>query len=249
MQKIILLLILFIFSCLRVQANSEIELRIVATEHQLLHYEREGKAKGPTAEIVNSILDRAKLSADIEFMPWSRAYSTAEKRPNTIVLSMVRTSERENKFHWLGVVSKLARVFISLKPNGYLDVITDQQAKNKLIAVTRNSNSYNELKAKGFSENKNLYIVASIQEAFKLLNKGRVDLVFNDPSSVKQYLLTQNMNQQQVKFNAIVAKDRRNSYIAININSDSELVNKLKLAMKEYQQTDRYLYLLNKEGE
>ncbi len=231
------------------EASAEDKIRVVATEHQLLHYEFEGKIKGPTAEIIMSVLKQAKLSAKIEFMPWPRAFNTTLKNPNTIILSMIRTPERENKFHWLGIVSKLARVFISIKNNVGLDVTTAQEAKNKLVAVTRNSNSYHELKAKGFSENKNLYVVSSSKEAFKLLTAGKVDLVYNDPNAVNEYLVTNNIDQQNLKFNTIAPKDRRDSYIAININSNPAIVNKLKSAMKTFQQTDRYLYLLESKGD
>jgi len=242
---LILILVLFSF---QTKATPETTLRIVANEHPLLQYEKEGKIKGPSALILKSMLNKANISANVEFMPWPRAYDIAEKRPNTIILSMIRTPEREEKFHWLGIVSKLARVFISLKGNADSNIISESYAKNKLVAVTRNSNSYNELIARGFSESKNLYVVASAHDAFKLLISGRVDLVYNDPNAVREYLLSENI-KQQIHFSTISPVNRRDSYIAMNINSNNDLVEKLKLAMSEFQKTKRYIYLLNKKGD
>jgi ABC-type amino acid transport substrate-binding protein len=243
----LLFLIVILFST-QTKAIEEASLRIVANEHPLLQYEKEGEIKGPSANILKSILNKANLNASVEFMPWPRAYSIAEKRPNTIILSMIRTPEREAKFHWLGIVSKLARVFIAIKENTDSNIISESYAKNKLVAVTRNSNSYNELIEKGFSENKNLYVVASAHEAFKLLISGKVDLVYNDPNAVQEYLLSKNI-KQQLKFNTITPVNRRDSYIAINVNSNNNLIEKLKVAMSEFEKTKRYLYLLNKKGD
>lgn len=248
MKTAYLIFILLTFFSVDIAAIEKNKLRVVANEHPLLQYEKNGKAQGPTVEILQSVLKQTDLDATVEFMPWPRAFNIATKNPNTIILSIIRTPEREDKFHWLGVVSKLARVFISLEENQSAREITDIDAKEKLIAVTRNSNSYHELKKKGFSENKNLYIVASDSEAFKLLISGKVDLVYNDPNAVEEYLESKNINQHQLQFNTIVPANRRDSYIAININSNIKIVETLKQSMKAFQKTDQYQYLLNKKG-
>jgi len=234
--------------CFNINAQEYENITVVAEEHYLLQYSENGEGKGPTAEILKALFKELKISVAINFMPWPRAYDMAYNNKNTIVLSLIRTPEREKYFHWIGIVSELSRVFISLnsKPD---NLITDiSQAKDKLIAVTRDSNSFHELIKLGFNENKNLYIVSNNDSAFKLLLNGKVDLVYHDPNTVLEFIAKSKNKNQQINFTPIISADRRASYIAININSDKALVSNLKAAMAKYQQTEQYRYYLQKSG-
>jgi len=235
-------------------AKQDVEFRIVAAEHSLLQYPVNGRPVGPTVDILKGLLYEANLiednsSPDVDFMPWPRAYEVAVSTPNTIILSIIRMPEREEKFHWIGVTSELSRVFISLKDKPENLVSSDEQAKEKLVAVTRKSNSFNELIAKGFEENKNLYIVPWADDAFKLLVNGRVDLVYNDPNAVQSYIAMSENRHVEVTYNPVVSKNRRASYIAISKNSDKTLVNILKKAMENFTKTSAYRHLLTKKGD
>ncbi len=220
-------------------------LRIVATEHPLLHYKDKGKVKGTTAEILSDLLAETNLKAKIEFMPWARAYYLAENRPNTLILSMAKTPERIDKFYWIGVVSQFSREYIFRKDKTKNHINSDEEAKKRDVAVIRGTNSYNILINKGFIEGKNLYVASSMRKAIKLLLKGRIDLFYHDPKAVQAFIdsnssyaiypiayLKKN-NQKQYK-----------SYIAINIHSSPELINKLKKAMDKISKTERYQQLL-----
>jgi len=239
----------FILSILAFQAKGEDDrlLRIVAAEHQLLQYNDNGVARGPTAEITKALLKELSLTTKIEFMPWPRAFDLTSKRANTLILSMIRTPERENNFHWIGIVSELSRVFISLESRPENLITKDSDIKNKVIGVTRNSNSYHELVAKGLKDN--LYIVTEPETAFKLLIGGKVDLVYHDPNAIRKYIELKN-NEKPVKviYNPVVSANRRASYLALNIDTDEELVKSFKAAMEKYQNTKEYLYLLMKKG-
>lgn len=102
------------------EANTD--LFIVATQSPLLQYGDNGEDKGSTVEILQAILSASKLAASVNFMPWARAYDIAKSKPNTLILSIIRTPEREQQFHWLIKVSNLARVFTSLavKPENHV---------------------------------------------------------------------------------------------------------------------------------
>lgn len=97
------------------QDSKSADLQVVAFSNPLLQYQENGENKGPTIEILNALLKETQLSASVSYMPWARAFSIAKNTPNTLILSMFRTLEREDSFHWIIKVSQAARVFISLK--------------------------------------------------------------------------------------------------------------------------------------
>ena len=222
------------------------DLLAVAYENHLLQYRENGKNKGPTVEILNVILKEAQLKTDISFMPWARAFSTAKNNPNTLILSMIRTPEREESFHWLIKVSQLARVFISLKskPENYVDDI--EQAKKKLTAVVLGSAGHHELVSKGFSEKNNLYIVSNGEQLVNLFVNGRVDLVYDDPNNVNTYLRLLGRENVDINYQQITSQNQRAGYIALNKDTDESIVNQLQQAANKFEKTAEYLRLLAK---
>lgn len=220
------------------------DLLAVANQHPLLQYREKGVNKGPTIEILNAILKGTQLNTEVAFMPWARAFSKVKNNPNTLILSMIRTPERENYFHWLIKVSQTARVFVSLerKPENHIKNI--EQAKNKLIAVVLGSAGYKELIASGFSENKNIYLVSNDIQMVNLLVNGRVDLVYSDPNNVISNLKKINKDEVAIYFEKIAPKNQRHSYIALNINTNENIVNQLQQSSRSFEKTTEYSRLL-----
>jgi len=217
---------------------------VVAAESNLLQYREDGEDKGSTIEILQAILNESQIKANVEFMPWARAYSIVNTQANTLVLSMIRTPEREQYFHWLIKVSNLVRVFISLadKPENY--VSNNEQAKNKLIAVIRNSAEHKELIKLGFSEDTNLYVVPSTKQMLTLFTNGRVDLLYSDPDIVKDYLNQHVKMDIAISYQAITQESQRNSYIAANKGINKNVLNRLHAAAFKFKKTPKYFKLL-----
>lgn len=230
--------------CSFAEEKIKADLLAVANNNHLLQYRENGEDKGPTIEILNAILKEAQLKANVSFMPWARAFSTVSNRQNTLVLSMIRTPEREDNFYWLIKTSQLARVFVSLKhkPQNYVENI--EQAKEKLIAVVLGSAGYKELISHGFSEKKNLYIVSNDEKMVNLLVNGRVDLVYADPTNVKNNLNIIGKSEVVINYKKITPKNQRTSYIALNKDTDKKIVMKLQQAAQKFEKTSYYSRLL-----
>jgi len=226
--------------------NVVADLLVVANEKRLLQYQENGKNKGPTIEILNTLLKEAQLRADIVFMPWARAFVYAKNNPNTLILSIVRTPEREIDFYWLIKVSQLTLEFISLasKPENHVKSIA--QAKNKSIAIVLNSIAHKDLISQGFSEKHNLYTVPNDEKMMNLFINGRVDLIYADPLSIRHYLNTYNNERVEVRNNKIIFKNQRYSYIAINKSTDSAIIKQLQQAANQVEKTAEYSRLFTK---
>jgi len=240
----VVVMFLLVFLLIINAARAENVLTAVAAEHKMLQYTESGEVHGPSAEIFKLLLKNSQLNATLEFFPWSRAYQTALNRENTLILSMVRTKEREHKFHWLIKVSELVRGFMSLKshPDNQITDIAD--AKTKVIAVLRGSYSYHSLINLGFSKKNNIYEVASLEHAIELFLSGKVDLIYTDPNVLNNHLIKQQQNPQALISVHILPQTRRESYIASNINTSTSILKKLKSAAYKLQADPDYQYYL-----
>ncbi|WP_169542869.1 substrate-binding periplasmic protein [Sneathiella aquimaris] len=89
------------------------------TEHWAPYqYEEKQELKGYAVDVVVEILKRAGSSQtkeEIQLLPWARAYRQLETTKNTLLFSVTRTPERENKFKWVGPIFYNTTYLIALK--------------------------------------------------------------------------------------------------------------------------------------
>ncbi len=236
---------LFLFGVnllLSLPLSASSDLSVVAASSKLLQYRENNQLKGPSAEIFKLLMNEAGLPVKIDFMPWSRAYKLASTKANTMILTMVRTAEREDKFHWLLPVSESKRAFVALKSRKDLALVNFSQAKSKLIAVVRDSYGLTSLLKQGFNTSENLYVVADMQTAISLFLKGKVDLLYADPSVLKHYFAARGQNSEDIVIEHIFPETQREGYIAINKHSSPELVEQLKLSAQRVKKNPLYQY-------
>ncbi|GHF90068.1 substrate-binding periplasmic protein [Thalassotalea marina] len=220
-------------------------LDIVAAEHELLQYRDNGVLKGPTIEILKLLLQNQQLVDKTRFLPWARALLVAKTQPNTLVLSIVRTKEREPFFHWITKVSNLERAFISLKSNKTATITTFEQAKSKLTVVVRDSYSHRSLLKQGFSAQQHLYVVSNIELAIDLLLNNKVELLYTDPEVIEHYFEKQKLRAAEMVNFTVFPETSRSSYIALNKESDVEILEVLLLAHQRIKDLPSYHFLIN----
>jgi len=237
--------IVFFSFCFKANAQTVFELKAVASSHKMLQYIEHGQLKGPSAKIFKMLMHKIGIETKVEFYPWARAYNNVLTQPNTLILSITRTKERESSFIWLLKVNESKRAFISLKSNAGSIVNNIEQAKNKLIGVTRDSYSYTSLVENGFTEEKNLYVVSTVDEGINLLKKGKVDLIYTDPEVMDNHYNDIGKNSNELVNITMIPKAQRDIFIAINKQSNKQLLDQIQQASKAVSQSPRYVEIIN----
>lgn len=232
--------ICYLVICFGVSAQTSDELKAVASSHKMFQYFEDGQIKGPSAEIFNMLMLKTGINAKVAFYPWARALNSVLTEPNTLILSLTRTKKRESNFVWLIKVNESRRAFISLKskPENFVKNIV--QAKTKLVATTRDSYSYKSLIEKGFTEDKNLYVVSTIDKGITLFKKGKVDLIYTDPEVLKNHYNDIGKSSNKIVNITIVPEAQRDIFIAINKQTNKHLLDRLQQASKTVSQSPRY---------
>lgn len=194
---------------------------------------QDNRLDGIATQKVKKILQNANLQPEFYIVPWARAFNSAKKTKNTLVFSMQRSPEREQYFHWLEVVTKIENGFVSLKKRN-IKLNSLDEAKQYLTAVALDSYPYEYLISQGFSEDKNLLVVSSRETQLNLFLSGKVDFVFLDLYHMKERLLSRNLPPTIIEHALKLPEWTKELYLAINKDSDPELVNKLKSAVKKH---------------
>lgn len=163
------------------------KISIVTEEWPPYNYSENSSLKGSSVEIVKEIAKKLKVNIDIQIFPNMRATAMLNKNPRTMLISMMRTPEREKKYKWVGPLDDSSIYFYKKKGNPVV-VLTLSDAKKVHSICTRHGGLVpSMLKASGFS---NLNSVANDGEAtYKMLILDRCDLAISDSPMGVSYLL------------------------------------------------------------
>jgi polar amino acid transport system substrate-binding protein len=190
----------------------------------------DGTLGGFSTDVVKALFEITEDQAEIEVMPWARAYEIALHKPNILIYSIARTKIRDTKFHWIGALKEERLYFWGLKKH-YTKTNYDVSAlKNYKIAVSRNSNSAQYLMSQNFS---NIYQLANERQNMNMLFIDRVDLILATQITIETRAksLGYDFNELQ-RLNEVAALNNKLS-IAFSLGTSSILVQKYQAAFQQ----------------
>ncbi len=97
----------------------------------------EGEITGFGTDLVNEIMKRNHLYADIKLSSWSNGYNLALTNPNVCLFTMDRTPLREELFHWIGPIGTNTTWIYTRKDAGIsVESIDDAKSLSSLGTVS-----------------------------------------------------------------------------------------------------------------
>ncbi|GHF00323.1 substrate-binding periplasmic protein [Thalassotalea profundi] len=202
--------------------------------------------KGVLVDLVKLILQEADIETPIELFPWARSYSLALNEPNTLIFSMLRSKEREEKFKWIAHLYTIKSYFAALKSRTDIKINKLNDAKQYSIGSVRDDLAESYLIDKGFIHDKNLYVTSKYPTLWQMLFNGRVDLAFTN-SIVWQYevnIIGLDTNKLTMVYQ--IPDFDTDLYLAASKNTDDAIVNKLKAAFIRIVENGRYQKTLDR---
>lgn len=234
----LLLVIFFIGFLAPLYANPK-QLEIL-TEHyppfQIL--ESDGKLTGKYVDIVNQVMALSQIKHKTRVLPWARAYRMAKATPNTCIYGIVRESFREKLFVWIGEVGSIeGRFYTSKEQFKHVKLTSLDDAYNYVIAVQRQGITTELLQRRGFVFQQQLLDVTDLDQAIHLVAIGRANLVVSNKDIINYYLKKSGLPQDTlVPLIRYVDVSNAKQYLACNIDTDPELVERLRAAYAQYRQ-------------
>ena len=245
LRKVLLLII-----CLPILPSAAaISLHIVTEDLPPLHtVSKNKKLSGPMVDIVNEVLKEASFEANIETYPWTISYQLALSEANTLIFSMLRNKDREDKFHWIGKLYSLKSYFVALKSRTDIKISDIEDAKKYSVASIRHDLAESYLRKKGFIIDYNLYLSDMYPNLWSLLFKKRVDLAFTNSLIWRFEIEKTGLDPKQITLVYQVPDFASDLYLAASLKTDRKVIESLTKALDKIKQDGRYQSILDKWG-
>lgn len=237
-----ILLILFFLTLTLMIFTYNIE--IVTEQYPPFNYEQEGIVGGVSTEILKEVLKELSIETEINVMRWSSAYRRAQRRPNVLIYSIGRTPEREDDFHWIGVVAPFDIYFYSLSKRTDIIINNINDLKKYTIGVVRNDMRHQYLNEIGGFK---IITYRGTLDIFDALIEEKIDLMpvaeLNFPYIV-EHANNYMKNFKKVFFLEELSKD--GLYMAFSKNTDLNIVEDFKKALKKIKEDGLYEEIIRK---
>lgn len=192
----------------------------------------QNEVSGSATKIVKNLLSASNLTATFSMYPWARAYNKAISEPNTLIYSIAKSAERNELFHWLLPVADYKFGLVSLSERTDLDISDLKELSNFVLAVQRNDIAHNWALEQGLEEGKQLIICSDIGCSWQLLLNKKVDFIVESPELIESMLEQYKLPTTLAKYVIAIPELEISGYLAANINIETSILEKLKLAIK-----------------
>ncbi|MCJ2164940.1 ABC transporter substrate-binding protein [Pseudodesulfovibrio sp. S3-i] len=174
----------------------------------------------------------------IKVMPWARAYSKVQTEPEAVLFSVLRTTERESDFKWVGPIAKGRISLFSLKQNDIRIAEYNDLSKYR-IGTIRNFPATSLLDKHGFDT----VINAHIESGVKMLDSGRIDVLAMDDYAF--FSTAKKMGYPADRFKRIWILSKGDLYIIFNPKTPDTLIARFQNALDSVKQKPAYRNMVN----
>ncbi|MCG7533008.1 transporter substrate-binding domain-containing protein [Psychrobium sp. MM17-31] len=194
----------------------------------------DGSVGGYATQVVRRLFQLTGQQPDIIPLPWGRAYLMAQKEPNVLIYSMIRTVAREEQFQWIGNLHTQRFYMWGLKKNFDKPFSDLSQAKPYRIATSKGYGAAYLLAENNFD---NVLHTARNDQNVGMLFKERVDIIFSSEVLLYNRIKKLGYSNEDVRRLYEVAPLSRELSIAFSRESNPHLVLRFQVAFNYLERT------------
>jgi polar amino acid transport system substrate-binding protein len=206
------------------------ELTYITESSASFNYIRDGKLQGPAVDLLLA----ASLNAgspvkreNILVQPWPRGFSNAQKGPNTVLFSTIRTPERENAFQWVGPIASESDVLIALKMRK-ITITKPQDMMGYITGAVRDDVGEEILQEVGVPLDR-ITLLSHSTNLGLMLSAGRIDLWIFGEDGWRETLTS--LGIDPADFEIIYRFPPKHYYFALSSDIEQQLVKKFQQAI------------------
>lgn len=236
-----------LISFLVVVQSYSLEIDIYTEHYPPYNMKKDGKLTGLSVEILEAMipyLDTKQTINDVKLTNWSRAYSIALKKSNSMVFSTTRTASRESLFQWVGPITSTRVGLIALKERNVKINSVNDLKKYQIGAVLKDVGA--QLLIENGIDSKSIQYVKgtdAINLSFKKLANHRIDLFSYDINVA--FANAKNEGFDTSKYEIVYVLNESELYYAFNKDTDKEVVKLWQKSLDTIKSNGTYQKILD----
>lgn len=207
----------------------------------------DGTKQGISIDLLEKVFQQMgvnKTRADIQVLPWAKAYATVQDTPQTVLFAMTRTKTREPLFKWAGPIAPNRSVLIARKADGikigsYADV-----GKYK-VGVVRNNVNEQLLLENGVPKSA-IDETSSVDANMKKIDRGRIDLWAT--SEMVSFYGLKKAGYDTNAYESVFVQKEGQLYYAFHKDTDDALVQKFQKAIDAVKASADFQKIMTRYG-
>jgi len=235
MRRRVLLAILFL--ALSATSSGAAHMTAVTEEFRPMNYTENGELRGYTVDIVRELLARANIGYSLASYPWARAYQMAQRQPDVLIFSIVRTPEREKQFRWIAPVAKRRVYIYKLANRRDIQLRSPSDLFKYMIASDRDDASSAQLEALGLKTGANIELSNQDFTSLQKLLIGRVDLMVGTELFMQELCADHGIAYSKLT-RTILLPGGSDYYIAASLNTAPQTVDLLRAQFSAMRKSD-----------
>lgn len=207
-----------------------------------------GQPQGVNVDIAHAMASRLPFETSVEQLPWARAFNETLTKSNTVLLSLLRTSKREDQFQWLGMVHQVKASLVGLVQEQRLSVDSLERARQFRVGTIRGYGSADYLLEKGFVEGRNLILVSNTTRLWQMLYEGRVDLVVSSLTTDRYEIENINLDPRLIEEKLELPDLNVELQVATGNRTSSDVVSAIQAVFAKMEANGELADILTKWG-
>ena len=212
-------------------------IRVLTSEFPPYNYNYNGVLVGVSVDVVRAVLAEAGVQAEIESVPWARAYQRAQADANILIFSITRTVERESLFKWVGTIAPVDYSFFARKDRG-LRLNSLDGARQFRIATAHDDVVDQLLDRLGFPHVEDVGGQGAYEQNVRKLLAGRVDLWGVATLPAIHFLQSADPQSRIERVGPISELDSEGMYIAFGAKTADDVVAHFRHALERVKRRD-----------
>ncbi len=221
-------------------AQAEASLVINTEEAAPRNFTKDGKIVGSSTDVLQLILEKSGVKAEIRMLPWQRAYGEALEQANTCVYSTSLTDERKPLFKWVTPLGVNQWTLLTTKERDLKVTSLEEAKKYKIGTYQGDAKEAFFLKQGGFT----IDSIANNDLNEKKLVSGRIDLWAENVATVNAMIKKGNANLKPTfVFHEVEMA------LACNKNTPDDVIDKMNAALNELKKSGKIAEIERKYNE
>lgn len=198
----------------------------------------QGQWQGAAVKTLRRIMRRSSVplsGVDFQSVPWARAVFLGRTEPGSVVISIARTPERDEQFRWVGPVV-IMRLGLIAKKERHLAIDGPEDMRGLRTAVIRESAPLTILREWAQVEQDELLVANNNLQQFRLLHRGRVDMVTHTDLSTPIFLNQLDLDPEEYEMVHVLRE--LPLYFAFHPDTDESLLGRLQKELEQMKKPD-----------